>query len=154
MKRAALRPKNHRSGFSLLELVVALFMMATLLAVVVPRMQTIYEGELIEQQVRILEEDLRLLRSEAKNTGEDAIFRVQEGGYTLTTKKEGAVKSETRTLVSPGIHIRTSSYDGQIIFKPRGTAYDKCSVILTLGGAERTVVVNSLGRIRVGVNNA
>lgn len=152
MKKGTIGRKRHRPAFTLIELVVVLAICGLLLVVTVPRIGALYDRQLVEQQARLLENDLVWLRSEARRSGENASFRRQgSDGYSLTVQGEDGVRSEMRTLVSPRLQLSTTSTGGQIIFQPRGTAYEKCTVTLRCGEQARTVVVNNLGRIRVGV---
>lgn len=154
MKKAILERKNYPKGFSLLELLVVLTIMGLVLAMAVPRLVAIYDRELLSEQAYIIEEDLRWLKAQARASGEDASFKSQGDGYSLSVKKNGTTESKKRDLLNERMTISASSFGGQIIFKPRGTAYYKCTLTLRLGSQKRTVVVNNLGRVRVGVGKS
>lgn len=148
MKKGAIARRKVRRAFTLIELVVVLAIMALLLMVVVPRVGALYDRQLVEQQARLLEQELLWLRGEAQRCGEKTIFQ-REGSDSYSLSVDGA--RETRTLVSARMTLSASSRGGRIIFEPRGTAYDKCTLTLRCGKQTRTVAVNNLGRVRVGV---
>lgn len=148
MNKEPIAQKNGRHAFNLIELVVVLAIMALLLMVVVPRVGALYDRQLVVQQARLLEEDLLWLRSEAQRTGEKTVFqREDSGGYSLSV----GTRRETRVLISARMTLSASSRGGRIVFEPRGTAFDKCTLTLHCGQQTRTVVVNNVGRVRVGV---
>lgn len=60
-------------------------------------------------------------------------------------------QTQTKALVSERLRLQANSLTGQIVFEPRGTAYDKCTLTVRCGEQARTLVVSNLGRIRVGV---
>lgn len=148
MKKGAIARRKVRRAFTLIELVVVLAIMALLLMVVVPRVGALYDRQLVEQQARLLEQELLWLRGEAQRCGEKTILQREDSdSYSLSVN--GA--REMRTLVSTRMTLSASSRGGRIIFEPRGTAYDKCTLTLRCGKQTRTVAVNNLGRVRVGV---
>lgn len=148
MKKATIVRRKPRRAFTLIELVVVLAIIAVLLLVVVPRVGALYDRQLVEQQAHLLEQELLWLRSEARSSGEKATFkREDKSSYSLSA----AGKTERRELVSARMTLSASALGGQIIFEPRGTAYDKCTLTLRCGKQTRTVVVSNLGHIRVGV---
>lgn len=151
MKKANIAPKKHRRGFTLIECIVVLAVISLVLIVTVPRLGIIYDRQLVEQQVRLVESDLLWLRSEAARTGGPTIMQCGVGeGYTLTILENEEAKTETRALVSKRLTMSTNARYGQVIFQPRGTAFEKCTIRIQSGEVVRTVVVNNLGRIRVG----
>lgn len=131
---------------------MVLAILSLLLIVTVPQIGSLYDRQLVEQQTRLLEKDLIWLRSEAQRTGEKTAFARYENGYSLTVRDADGEHIQTKKLVSDRMQLQTSSLSGKIVFEPRGTAYDKCTVTLRCGEQSRAVVVSNLGRIRVGVS--
>lgn len=86
MNRENFSPSARRRAFTLIELVVVLGILSLLLVVTVPRVGALYDRQLVEQQVRLLEKDLIWLRAEAQRSGEKASFARCEGGYRLTVR--------------------------------------------------------------------
>lgn len=151
MRKTIIAQKKHRRAFTLIELVVVMFIMGLLLMVAVPRVGALYDRQLVEQQAQLLEKDLIWLRSEARRSGEKAFFQGASQSYSLTVKDGQGTHTQTKALVSARMVLETSARERQIIFEPIGTAFDKCTVTLRCGAQARTVVVNNLGQIRVGV---
>ena len=58
MNRENFSPSARRRAFTLIELVVVLGILSLLLVVTVPRVGALYDRQLVEQQVRLLEKDL------------------------------------------------------------------------------------------------
>ena len=69
MRKTIIAQKKHRRAFTLIELVVVMFIMGLLLMVAVPRVGALYDRQLVEQQAQLLEKDLIWLRSEARKMG-------------------------------------------------------------------------------------
>lgn len=151
MNRENFSPSARRRAFTLIELVVVVGILSLLLVVTVPRVGALYDRQLVEQQVRLLEKDLIWLRAEAQRSGEKASFARCEGGYRLTVRDANGEQMQTKALVSERLRLQANSLTGQIVFEPRGTAYDKCTLTVRCGEQARTIVVSNLGRIRVGV---
>ena len=126
MNRENFSPSARRRAFTLIELVVVLGILSLLLVVTVPRVGALYDRQLVEQQVRLLEKDLIWLRAEAQRSGEKASFVRCEGGYRLTVRDANGEQTQTK-------------------------AFDKCTLTVRCGEQARTLVVSNLGRIRVGV---
>lgn len=140
-----------RRAFTLIELVVVLFIISLVLVVAVPRLGALYDRQLVEEQASILEKDLLWLRSMAMSNGERASFRAGTDGYSLSVRDQNGTRKEEKTLVSARMVLETNSSSGAIIFEPRGTAFEKCTVTLSCGREARSVIVSNLGLVRVGV---
>lgn len=154
MKRESIGLKKYRHAFTLIELVMVLGIISVVLVVTVPRLGAIYDRVLVEEQTRIVEQDLLWLRSEARRTGAAAIFQSGVGeGYNLTVVDNKESKTEHRAFVSERVSMSSNARYGVVIFQARGTAFEKCTLTISAGKEKRTIVVNNLGRIRVGRGN-
>lgn len=154
MKRESIGLKKYRHAFTLIELVMVLGIISVALVVTVPRLGAIYDRVLVEEQTRIVEQDLLWLRSEARRTGAAAIFQSGVGeGYNLTVVDNKESKTEHRAFVSERVSMSSNARYGVVIFQARGTAFEKCTLTISAGKEKRTIVVNNLGRIRVGRGN-
>ena len=142
---------SKRRAFTLLELVVVLAIMALVLTVTVPSVGALYDRQLVEQQARVLEQDLMWLRSEAQRSGKSTTFERKASGYTLTVETTEGSQVQRKTLVSGRVKLSANSLSGEITFAPRGTAFEKCTLTVRVGKQARTVIVSNLGRVRVGV---
>ncbi len=149
MKGGSSVQRKPRHAFTLIELVVVLAISGLMLVVVVPRVGALYDRQLLEQQTRLLEEELLWLRSETQVRGVVSSLQLDgDGGYRLQVQRQ----VEQRTLVSSRMRIEASSRAGRIAFSPPcSTAFEKCTLTLRLGEQTRTVAVSDLGRVRVGV---
>lgn len=154
MRRAIIVPKKYRHAFTLIELILVLGIISVVLVVTVPRLGNAYDRVLVEEQTRIVEQDLLWLRSEARRTGAATVFKSGVGnGYNLTVVENSESKVEHRLLISERVAIASNARYGLVIFQARGTAFEKCTLTICAGKEKRTVVVNNLGRIRVGRGN-
>lgn len=154
MRRAIIEPRKYRPAFTLIELIMVLGILSVVLVVTVPRLGNAYDRVLVEEQTRIVEQDLLWLRSEARRTGAATVFQSGIGnGYNLTVVENGESKVEHRAFVSDRVTMSSNARYGLVIFQARGTAFEKCTLTMTAGKEKRTVVVNNLGRIRVGRGN-
>lgn len=152
MRKTVIRPKRQQTGFTLAELVVVLAIAGLLLSLTLPRVGALYDDVLLSRQAHILEKDLLWLRAQARLKGVTATCRRTDDSHyslTLAPDAEGSIQSAKRALISPRLHLSVSASKDQVVFQPRGTAYDKCTFILTSGRSSRQVVVSNLGRVRV-----
>lgn len=149
MNRGIFAQREPRRAFTLIELVMVLAISGLLLVVVVPRIGALYDRQLLEQQARLLEEELLWLRGETQVRGIVTSLQLDgDDGYRLQVQR----RVEQRDLVSSRMRIEASSRAGRIAFSPpRSTAFEKCTLTLHLGEQTRTVAVSDLGRVRVGV---
>lgn len=151
MKKVITEQIRYRHAFTLIELVIALGIISIVLVVTVPRLGSVYDRVLVEEQTRMVEQDLLWLRSEARRTGAATIFQSgSEKVYRLTIFENNENKVEQRGFVSDRITMSSNARYGVIIFQARGTAFEKCTLTIRAGKEVRTIVVNNLGRIRVG----
>ena len=154
MKRVITGQKRYRHAFTFIELVIVLGIISLVLVVTVPRLGGIYDRVLVEEQTRIVEQDLLWLRSEARRTGVATVFRCNgANGYTMTVVENDESKAENRPFVSERVSMSSNARYGLVVFQARGTAFEKCTLTFSAGKEKRIIVVNNLGRIRVGRGN-
>lgn len=151
MSRERIGQKKYRPGFTLIELLVVLVIMSLVLVVMVPKLGAIYDRQLVEQQVDILEKELMWLRTEAQRTGNPAIFKCLEGhGYALTVEGPMGKQSDTREVVNKRVRLDMNTTGRQIVFYAKGSVFEKGTLTVRCGDEVRSIVVNNFGRIRVG----
>ncbi|HVV64322.1 MAG TPA: prepilin-type N-terminal cleavage/methylation domain-containing protein [Rhizomicrobium sp.] len=71
---------NRSSGFTLLETLVVIAIMALIAALVAPDMERTLEGLSLQQSVRLLQADLRVARGTALRTGQKVDLEATNGG--------------------------------------------------------------------------
>lgn len=147
------------TGFTLLELLVALGILATLLAVAVPRVEAELPARRLDHAARTLAAETRLARVKAVSRG----LRVRvvsdlAGGAWLVEADEGGgfVAEGGERALPAGVSFdagRSSRIrDGKvsITFQPRGHTADNATIVLTAGSdLERRVIVSTGGRVRI-----
>ncbi len=84
------RRSGAAAGFSLLEMLVVLCVLAAVAALAVPRMQSSAAGAQITRSARALANELRMLRAEAIRTNRPQWLAVEPGGHGFTTSRQAA----------------------------------------------------------------
>ena len=119
MSKERIVQKKYQPGFTLIELLVVLVIMSLVLVVMVPKIGAMYDRQLVEQQVNIIEKELMWLRSEAQRTGEPATFKCLKGqAYALTVEGITGKQSETREVVNKRVRLNMNTTGRQIVFSP------------------------------------
>lgn len=150
MSMETIAQKRNRQAFTLVECLVVLAIIAIVLWVGVPALGKIYEQQLLEQQTRLLEEELIWLRSEAKRTSIPASFKViDQHTYRLTIGVGETSESTTHTLIHKRLSLTCNATEGTVLFSPAKTAFTKCTITVRGKYAMRKVVVSDFGRVKV-----
>jgi type IV fimbrial biogenesis protein FimT len=155
MKRGRIPP----SGFTVLELLAVLGVLATVVAIGAPAISAVVPGVLVNQAARRLAADLQLARVQAinRNTRVRTTYELSAARYRVEAESEARFVPEggARAL-PPGVAFdptrstRVSGGQIAITFLPRGNTSDNATIALAAaGGAARRVIVSSAGRIRV-----
>lgn len=144
-----MKVRGHRlQGFTMMELVVVLAILALMLIMLVPRVQLLYEEQLLGQQARLLEKELIEVRAMARRSGEVASLSLKDAQHYTIQSGEKVLREEA--LLHPSLSLSVEGMRQMIRFRPKGTSYDKTTLELTSKhGGVRHVVVNNLGRIKV-----
>lgn len=148
-----------RSGFTVLELLCALGILAVLLAIAVPRVSASLPGLLADQAVRRLAADVQLARVKAisRNGRVRAVMQLDAATYVIEADVEGqfVAEGEPRRLPS-GVAFDASASSRvvanrvSITFQPRGHTADNATIaIVASNGAARRVIVSPAGRVRI-----
>ena len=132
------------SGFSLIELVAALTVMAIVTAIALPGWNRILPGFHLESSARQIQSELHSIRMRAAAENLNFQFVYTEGASDYTIQREG--KSWVTKPLSDGISI---SKGGTISFSPRGTARANRVRLQSRDGSCEQVVVSATGRVRV-----
>ncbi len=154
-----MRPVAAPGGFSLLELMVVLVLVAILLAVAATRFTEWRDRSSARRAAQVFARDLTVARSSAAREQDAVVVRFYESGrwYTVTT---GSGREMARRRFGPDGDVYLSAIDLQtpgdsLVFDARGVA-DLSGIVGSLGEALFTagdvtyeVDFNSLGSSRV-----
>jgi type IV fimbrial biogenesis protein FimT len=153
------RSRVHYEGFSVLELLCALGVLACLLAVGLPRISAALPGLLVDQAARRLVTDLELARVKAvnRNTRVRVICELAAAQYRIEIESEGRFDPEGSARMFPsgvsfdaGASTRVSGGRISVTWLPRGHTFDNATIALNAtGGAARRVIVSAAGRVRM-----
>ncbi|MEO8601833.1 MAG: GspH/FimT family protein [bacterium] len=141
-------------GFTLVELLVALALIAALSGIAIPDLRRAMAGWRLNAAARQVVMDLKLARSRAIIGGASARvhFIVPSNRYQHERQRGGAyVATDPPTLLPDDVAIIdcTAAGDG-VGFRPRGLAATFGTIALRDGlGNERRVVVDIAGRMRI-----
>jgi prepilin-type N-terminal cleavage/methylation domain-containing protein len=133
-----------RGGFSLLEIVLALALMAILAAIAMPSWNRLLPAYKLDSSARQVQSELYniKMRAAAENVG----FQLAYGDAA----SEYSIQREAKTLVTKplpeGIVITKA---GSISFSPRGTAGPNRVRLRNSSGLCKQIVVSATGRVRV-----
>jgi len=150
---------KRRDGFTLLELLCALGVLAALLAIALPRVSATLPGLHVDRAAWQLVSELQLARLKAvnRNTRVRTILDLGAGRYRVESETEGRFEPEGgERPLPPGVTFdaaastRVSGGTISITYAPRGQTSDNATIALSAsGGATRRVVVSGAGRVRV-----
>jgi prepilin-type N-terminal cleavage/methylation domain-containing protein len=135
---------GNREGFSLIELIIALSLMAIVTAIALPtwtRLRPLYQ---LNSSIRQLQSELHhiKMRAVSENIGFELVYREGAAEYFI---ERGEKAFATRSLPD-GVVI---SKAGIVSFSPRGTATGNRVRLRNSAGLCEHVVVSSTGRVRI-----
>jgi prepilin-type N-terminal cleavage/methylation domain-containing protein len=150
--RISRHPSAKQGGFSLLEFMAAIGVLAILAATAVPTLLSTLRGLRLADGARQLASELQLARMKA--ISQHTKYRVSFGSYPATTysleKHNGAAFAlESGPFTLPeGISV-TSVAPAVSEFQSGGTANAASTITLTNGSVNKTVQVNLVGRVKI-----
>jgi prepilin-type N-terminal cleavage/methylation domain-containing protein len=131
------------NGFSMIELVVVLALMAGISAMALPRWTSWLPGYALNNSIRQVQSELHhiKMRAAAENVSFQLAYLQNAASYTI---QRDAKALTTKPLVD-GTTITT---EGSISFSPHGTASANRIRLRNINGSCRQVVVSPTGRVR------
>lgn len=160
--------RANSGGFTLLELMVAIAVLAILLAVGLPSYQSLREDNALVGAARVLYADIQLARSEAVKRNSDAIdvkfFSGSSWCYRITDKSDtdcnscsaicdingdGLTRGGDVSLF-PGVGISDVTYGSDVLgIGARRATMSSGHVTFSLGSKQVKVISSGLGRVRL-----
>ncbi len=154
-----IRGTHNRSGFTLIELVMVVVLLAALLAITVPRYAAATSNYHVNMAAQKVAADLLRVRSEAFNQSlhHTVTFSTSSIQYTMTGVTDMNNKSNANTVVnlatSPyNVTAVSANFGGQasVTFDGYGMPNSGGQVTLTANGVQQTVTVDgTAGNITV-----
>jgi prepilin-type N-terminal cleavage/methylation domain-containing protein len=135
---------DDNDGFTLLELIIGLSLMAIVAATALPNWTRLLPSYQLDSSTRQLQSELHhiKMRAVAENIVFEMIYREGASDYMIGRDEKPLVKIP----LPDGIVIAKS---GAVHFSPRGTAGGNRVRLRNLNGLCKQVVVSSTGRVRI-----
>jgi type IV fimbrial biogenesis protein FimT len=152
-RRLAVRP----GGFTVLELVSTLAILAVLMALAVPALSATVPAALADAAARSLAADAELARVKAiaRNTAVRVVVDLARSSWRVESREEdGTFAREKEQRLPPGVAIdrsassRVVSGAVSVSFQPRGTTADNATITLVAAGTTKKVIIAPNGRVR------
>ncbi|MGL5030968.1 MAG: GspH/FimT family pseudopilin [Aeromonas sp.] len=160
--------KRRSTGFTLIELMIALGLVALLLTVAIPSYQSLRQEQLVNAATQVLYTDVMLLKSEAikRNRNLQLIlfnsgtsnwcYRIHIDGSCGSCSdacssiegRKGVDASEFPGIILTATYVESSSQVRPITFSPRRGTMPNGNITLTSSVASMKVVTSGLGRVR------
>ena len=131
------------NGFSIVELVVVLALMAVITAIALPRWTSWLPGYALNNSTRQIQSELHhiKMRAAAENVSFQLAYVQGSASYTI---ERDAKALTTKPLVAG----TTITEEGSISFSPRGTASANRIRLRNTNGSCKQIVVSATGRVR------
>lgn len=150
-----MHPLRHRPGFTVIEILICIGLMAILLALSALRMTGQMPKFRLNGAARQLKSDLVAARMQAvSHNHEYKIFFLDNHRYMLLDDKDNdgtADTGETQTTKDiqddyPDVTLRSNNNP---IFRPGGTAANLATITLSNTSGSRVISISSAGRIKI-----
>jgi prepilin-type N-terminal cleavage/methylation domain-containing protein len=135
---------TEQHGFSLLEIVVGLALMAIIAAIALPGWNKLFPSVHLDSAARQVQSELHhiKMRAASEKVGYQLTYAAGANSYTIQKDAKALI---TKPLSGGTIITK----EGAILLSPRGTASGNRVRLRSEAGACKQVVVSSTGRIRI-----
>jgi len=132
------------SGFSTIELIVAVGLAGALAAIALPRWNSLLPNYSLNSSARQVQSELHQIkmRAAAENIGYQLSYLQGANEYTVQ-------RDSKAVATKPIAEGTTITKDGVISFSPRGTAGANRVRLRSAAGVCKQIVVSAVGRVRV-----
>ncbi|WP_421240434.1 GspH/FimT family pseudopilin [Aeromonas enteropelogenes] len=152
------------AGFTMIELMIALALVALLLTVAIPSYQSLRQEQMVKAATQAVYTDVMLLKSEAIKRNRNLTLMVFNSGlsdwcYRIAIDGSGSCTSCTDSCSSlegrkggdasefPGITLTASYTGGKLTFSPRRGTLPSGNIELSSDAYSMRVISNNLGRV-------
>lgn len=151
-----MKTKLHEKGFTLIELMVVIAVLAILAGIAAPNFQTYMAQRRLNGAARQVMSDLMKARMEAVSLNHrvkvffysDHQYKICDDANSDGTVDDGEGNVQIRDI-HPDYHDVTLSASANPVFRPRGTAAGMCTVTLSNFRGSRKVTVAITGRVKI-----
>ncbi|MFQ2921599.1 GspH/FimT family pseudopilin [Aeromonas allosaccharophila] len=157
--------EGRSAGFTLIELMVALALVALLLTVALPSYQSLRQEQMVKAATMAVYTDVMLLKSEAIKRNSSLSLIVFNSGasnwcYRIAIDGVGSCNGCSDTCSSldgrkgadasefAGVNLTTSYSGGKLTFSPRRGTLPSGNITLASNGTSMKVMTSNLGRVR------
>jgi|GEM_PF-1991433 len=150
----SMNSRNHSQGFTLLELMLAIGIIALIAVVAVPNFRPVLKDARLEQSVQFLQADLMKARQMAKGNEEHKRTRVvyiPHGRYRIeleTGEGSGSFEPVATKRLATGCSFDSLTAEEAVVFNNNGSADGRLSISINNESA-RISVNHVTGRIEV-----
>lgn len=137
--------RKHESGFTIIELMIVIVVIAIIIAIAAPSFQKMLERNRLKSAVEEVKSDLQLAKSEAIKRSTNVSFSLTTGtpwSYTVDSIPVKTVSGDQFEGVSVASNTTTT-------FDHRQGKANASSVVLSTPNYQSQVSVSNLGRIRI-----
>ncbi|MFQ2223523.1 GspH/FimT family pseudopilin [Aeromonas enteropelogenes] len=152
------------AGFTMIELMIALALVALLLTVAIPSYQSLRQEQMVKAAAQAVYTDVMLLKSEAIKRNRNLSLIVFNSGasnwcYRIAIDGAGSCTGCSDTCSSldgrkgadasefAGVNLTTSYGGGKLTFSPRRGTMPSGNITLSGNGASMKVMTSNLGRV-------